>query len=38
MGDAAINLLLAMPPRLMGEPVIYFVVAVAFVFVIVVFV
>ncbi|MGC1375465.1 MAG: CvpA family protein [Anaerolineales bacterium] len=38
MGDAAINLLLAMPPRLMGEPVIYFVVALAFVFVIVVFV
>jgi uncharacterized membrane protein required for colicin V production len=38
MGQAAINLLLAMPPRLMGEPTIYFVVALAFIFVIVVFI
>ena len=38
MGQAALNLLLAMPPRLMGEPTIYFVVALAFIFVIVVFI
>jgi uncharacterized membrane protein required for colicin V production len=38
MGKAALNLLQIMPPRLLGEPAIYFVVAVAFVFVIVVFI
>jgi len=38
MGMAAINLLQTMPPRLLGEPAIYFAVALAFIFVLVVFI
>ena len=38
MGLAALNLLQAMPPRLLGEPAIYFAVILSFIFVIVVFI
>jgi len=38
MGIAAMNLLQLMPPRLLGEPSIYFAVMLAFIFVIVVFI
>lgn len=38
MGLAAFNLLQIMPPRLLGEPAIYFAVILAFIFVIVVFI
>lgn len=38
MGQAAVNLLAVMPPRLLGEPAIYFAVILAFIFVIVVFI
>ncbi len=38
MGIAAMNLLQVMPPRLLGEPAIYFAVMLAFIFVIVVFI
>jgi len=38
MGLAALNLLQAMPPRLLGEPAIYFAVILAFIFVLVVFI
>lgn len=38
MGQAALNLLAIMPPRLLGEPAIYFAVILAFIFVIVVFI
>jgi uncharacterized membrane protein required for colicin V production len=38
LGMAAINLLQAMPPRLLGEPAIYFAVILSFIFVIVVFI
>jgi uncharacterized membrane protein required for colicin V production len=37
-GLAALNLLQAMPPRLLGEPAIYFAVMLAFIFVLVVFI
>ena len=38
MGLAALNMLQVMPPRLLGEPAIYFAVMLAFIFVIVVFI
>ncbi len=38
LGQAALDLLQTMPPRLLGEPIIYFAVALAFVFVLVVFI
>ena len=38
LGQAALNLLQTMPPRVLGEPMIYFAVALAFVFVLVVFI
>jgi uncharacterized membrane protein required for colicin V production len=38
MGIAALNLLQSMPPRLLGEPAIYFVVILAAIFVVVVFI
>ncbi len=38
MGIAAMNLLQVMPPRMLGEPAIYFAVMLAFIFVIVVFI
>lgn len=38
MGLAALNLLQTMPPRLLGEPAIYFAVILAFIFVLVVFI
>jgi uncharacterized membrane protein required for colicin V production len=38
MGRAALNLIEAMPPRLLGEPAIYFAVMLAFIFVLVVFI
>lgn len=38
MGEAALKLIEYMPPKLMGEPTIYFAVVLAFIFVIVVFI
>ncbi len=38
LGQAAVNLMQVMPPRLLGEPAIYFAVMLAFIFVIVVFI
>lgn len=38
MGDAAIQLMTAMPPRLLGEPAIYFAVMLCFIFVLIVFI
>jgi uncharacterized membrane protein required for colicin V production len=38
LGDAALDLLTGMPPRLLGEPGIYFAVILAFIFVLVVFI
>jgi uncharacterized membrane protein required for colicin V production len=38
MGRAALNLIQSMPPRLLGEPAIYFVVILAAIFVVVVFI